>query len=264
MPYHWNYPKVPDIAKIGTGQHRTAIKHLYRRTLKAMKYNSRFRYDVWDFQCMRTREHFEKCRTMDDSGEVTRLMKELEVCLDTFEDPDMYVKPWDGPRGTAFNRYPPSPAKRFEHRVADGTTYYDQAWVDDTTEEWFVKQEIEKQRARYITVFRDATLNTEDYPQWLAIKKRLEEELKYRIEDIQSTMGKTWMDWLWDWPYNPVVEFSDGYKPDWKLDIAMQNHWDEELWRRVAELEEPEKEALDKYQWSDSGSPRTIDKFLPK
>merc|ERR1711973_987133 len=57
--------------------------------------------------------------------------------------------------------------------------------------------EIEKARARYITIFRDATLNCQDYPQWLAMKKRLEEELKYRIEDIQSTLGKTWADWIW-------------------------------------------------------------------
>ena len=44
----------------------------------------------------------------------------------------------------------------------------------------------------------------------------------------------------------------------------MQNHWDEDLWRKVAELEEPEKEALEKYQWNDSDSRRTLDKFLPK
>jgi len=264
MPYHWNYPKVPDIAKLGTGEHRKAVKCLYRRTIKAMKYSARFRYDLWDYNAMKTREHFEKCKTMSDPGEVTRLMKELEVALDTYEDPDMYVKPWDGPRGSAFNRYPPSPAKRFEHVEADGRAYFDQAWQDETTEEWYTKQEIEKARARYITVFRDATLACTDYPQWLAMKKRLEEELKYRIEDIQSTLGKTWEDWILDWPYNCVNEFSDGYKPEWRLDVAMQNHWDEELWRKVAELEEPEKEALEKYQWNDSDSRRTLDKFLPK
>ena len=114
------------------------------------------------------------------------------------------------------------------------------------------------------TIFRDATLACQDYPQWLAMKKRLEEELKYRIEDIQSTMHKTWEDWALDWPYNCITEFSDGYKPEWRLDIALQNHWDEELWRKVAELEEPEIEALDKYQWSDSTSRRTLDKYLPK
>ena len=150
MPYYWNYPKVPDICKLGTAEHRKAVKCLYRRTLKDMKYRCRFRYDIWDFNCMKTRQHFEKCKNMEDPGEITRLMKELEVALDTFEDQDMYVKPWDGPRGSAFNRYPPSPAKRFEHEEADGRAYYDEAWRDETTEEWYVKQEIEKARARYI------------------------------------------------------------------------------------------------------------------
>jgi len=264
MPYYWNYPKVPDFAKLGSNAHRKAVRCLYRRLLKDMKYRFRFRYDIWDFQCMKAREHFDKCKTMEDPGEITRLMKELEVALDTFEEPDMYVKPWDGPKGSAFNRYPPSPANRFEHQEADGRAYFDQAWVDETTEEWYVKQEIEKARARYITIFRDATLVCEDYPQWLAMKKRLEEELKYRIEDIQTTMHKSRGDWYLDWPYNCINEFSDGYKAEWRLDIALQNHWDEDLWRKVAELEEPEIEALDKYQWSDSTSRRTIDKYLPK
>lgn len=151
MPYHWNYPKVPDIAKLGTGAHRSAVKNLYRRTLKHFKYtHCRLRYDMWDFHAMRIREHFKKGEKMEDAGEVTRLMKELEQALDTYEEPDIYVKPWDGPKAAAFHRYPPSPIKRFEHREADGRAYYDNAWVDETTEEWFVKQEIEKARARYI------------------------------------------------------------------------------------------------------------------
>ena len=99
---------------------------------------------------------------------------------------------------------------------------------------------------------------------WLAMKKRLEEQLKYRIEDIQSTMNKSFADWLWDWPYNVVNEFSDGYKPDYKLDIAFQNHWDEELWRKVAQLEQGEEEALDKYTWQESKTRRSIDRFLPQ
>eukprot|EP01084_Bolivina_argentea_P033580 62094_1 len=264
MPYYWNYPKVPDIAKLGTSEHRRAVKNLYRRTLKQLKYQSRFRYDLWDFQAMKTREHFKRCEIMDDPGDVNRLMKELEQALDTFEDQDMYVKPWDGPRGTAFNRYPPSPMKRFEHREADGRAYYDDAWKDESTEEWYTKQEIEKMKAKYIIIFRDATLHCEDYPQWLAMKKRLEEELKYRIEDIQSTLHKTFKDWMWDWPYNTVSNFSDGYKPDCRLDIAMQDHWDEELWRKVAELEQPERDRLGKHHWDDAPSARTMDKFLPK
>lgn len=152
MPYHWNYPKVPDIAKLGTGQHRNAVKSLYRRTLKWFKYtHCRNRFDLWDFHAMRIREHFKKGESMEDPGEITRLMKELEQALDTYDDPDIYIKPWDGPKGEAFvMRYPPSPKGRFEHREADGRAYFDMAWVDETTEEWYAKQEIEKARARYI------------------------------------------------------------------------------------------------------------------
>eukprot|EP00484_Ammonia_sp_Unknown_P015231 CAMPEP_0197054876 /NCGR_PEP_ID=MMETSP1384-20130603/52614_1 /TAXON_ID=29189 /ORGANISM="Ammonia sp." /LENGTH=201 /DNA_ID=CAMNT_0042488219 /DNA_START=228 /DNA_END=833 /DNA_ORIENTATION=+ len=201
---------------------------------------------------------------MEDAGEVTRLMKEVEQALDTFEEADIQVKPWDGPRGSSFNRYPgPSPQGRFQFIEAGGQHYYENHFKEQSTEEWYTKQEIEKYRARYITIFRDATLHCEDYPQWLAMKKRLEGELKHRIEDIQSTMHKSFWDWVWDWPYNPIVEFSDGYKPDWKLDIALQNHWDEELWRKVAELEQPEQEALSKHQWND-GSARSLDKLLEK
>ena len=92
----------------------------------------------------------------------------------------------------------------------------------------------------------------------------MEEELKYRIEDIMSTLHKSWEDWIWDWPYNTIGEFSDGYQPDYKLDIAFQNHWDEELWRKVAELEEPEQEALEKYQWQDSKNRKSFDRFLER
>ena len=146
MPYNWNYAKVPDITKIGTAQHRNAVKSLYRRTLKHFKYtHCILRYDLWDYHAMRIREHFQKCKTMEDPGEVGRLMKELEVALDTYEEPDMYCKPWDGPKGTALNRYPPSPEKRFEHREADVRAYYDQAWVDEPPKNGLLNKKLRKQ-----------------------------------------------------------------------------------------------------------------------
>ena len=54
--------------------------------------------------------------------------------------------------------------------------------------------------------------------------------------------------------------YYNSYLPD----IAFQNHWDEELWRKVAELEEPEQEALQKYQWQDSKNRKSFDRFLER
>mmetsp|Transcript_33460 Transcript_33460/g.54464 ORF Transcript_33460/g.54464 Transcript_33460/m.54464 type:complete len:266 (+) Transcript_33460:37-834(+) len=265
MPYAWNFPRVPDLAKLHTAGHRRAVKCLYRRTLKFAKVTvCQLNYTKFDWHALNIRKEFEKSMQWEDAGEVNRCMKELEQALNECDDDDMYVKPWDGPRGHAYNRYPMSPLQRFQHREADGKHYFDEAWKEETTEEWYTKQEIEKFRARYIIIMRDATMHCGDYPQWLAMKKRLEEELKFRIEDIMSTMHKTWKEWLYDWPYNAPEEFSDGWKPDWRLDIALQDHWDEELWRKVAELEAPEQEALEKYGWNEQSSRRTHDKLLER
>jgi len=86
------------------------------------------------------------------------------------------------------------------------------------------------------------TLTVRDYPAWIYLKKRLEEELKYLCEHVQSQMNVSSFDWWMEYPYNVINEFSDGYKPDWSLDIAFHDHWDEDLWKHVASLEYEERE----------------------
>jgi len=261
MPhYQFVTKRVPDVVRLGTGGHREAVKNLYRRTLKYYKYATRFSYSKWDWIGWHIRREFEHCRSIHDPGEILSIMKDCEEALDLWEDPDPFMYPWDGPPASAFNRYPYHPKKRFEHAIA--STYYDSWWIESTTDEWYAKQEIEKWRARYIIVFRDATVYCYDYPQWLTIKKRLEEELREKIDDIMKLVNKSMFDYWMDWPYNTIQEFSDGYKPDYKLDIAFQQHWDEQLWHHVAELNENEKRQLAKYQWKDANSLRSIDRYL--
>ena len=96
MPHQWNYPRVPEVAILGSSSHRRAVKCLYRITLKYFKYSTRFRYDVWDWNCLNIRKYFEKSKNMD----------EVEQALNTYKDVDMYIAPWDGPKGAAFMRYP--------------------------------------------------------------------------------------------------------------------------------------------------------------
>lgn len=261
MPYMQTCKRVPNQVHLGTRKHYEAVKNLYRRTLKFFKYNTRFKYENWDWMGMYVRNEFEKCRSLSDPGEIVSYMKDCEEALDLWEDPDPFFYPWDGPGATAFMRYPYQPKKRFEHY--DAATYYDPWWIEKTTDEFYAKQEIEKWRARYIMVFRDATLVCDDYPTWLAMKKRLEDELKDKIEEIMKLVGKSQWDYLMDWPYNTIQEFSDGYKPDYELDIAFQEHWDEGLWHHVSQLTKAEEEALDKYQWRESDSRRSIDRYLP-
>lgn len=260
MPYQ--HKRIPDIARLGTSEHRNAVKNTYRRCMKFLKQWSKLRYDDWDWLGYNCRIEFEKYVALSDAGEVTKVMNEVHEALDIWELPDTFFHAWDGYRGCAFNRYPIQPKKRFEHRI--GLNNYDSWWVDKTTDEYFGRQEIEKWRARYIMIFRDCTLSTGDYAQWLSIKKRLESELKVKIEDIQRTVNKSATDYLWDWPYNCIYEFSDGWKPSWNLDAAFMDHWDEELWRHMAELTPSENQDLKASQWQDSHSLRSIDRFLTK
>ena len=92
----------------------------------------------------------------------------------------------------------------------------------------------------------------------------MELELKTKIEDIQRKMNKSTWDYIMDWPYNCVNEFNDGYKPEYSLDIAFQDHWDEQLWRHVANLDDNEKELVSNYDMKDGNSLRSIDRYLPK
>ncbi|ETO17617.1 hypothetical protein RFI_19703 [Reticulomyxa filosa] len=181
--------------------------------------------------------------------------------------------PWDGPASVAFMRYiNHAPKRAFNHRV--GLTSYAESWIERSTDEYQTKQEIEKWRARYIvmspqyfhlfTLLRHETLRIGDYTEWLALKKRFEEELKVKIEDLMRMMNKSSFDYLMDWPYNIINKFSDGYVPNWKLDIAFHDHWNEDVWRHVAELGNEDIEAIQHYEWKDSSSKRSIDRIKKK
>eukprot|EP00483_Globobulimina_turgida_P004071 UN04079 len=252
---HKPLPKT--VAKLGSLQHHRAVRNLYRRTLKFYKYSvAKFQYDVWDYHAYHIRKQFENNRTLKDAGEVTAIMNEAEEALDSFQEPwENYRQPWDGPRAVAFNYYPYRPKEGFNMYV--GQTTYDADWKETVIDESSGKAEIEAWKAKYIGLFREITVGCDDYTQWLAIKKRLEDELRERIEYICSTIKKSHWGWFWDWPYNTINEFSDGYKPNWNLDIAFQDHWDEELWRDIATLDENEQKTLEKYEWIDHRSLRS-------
>ncbi len=95
------------------------------------------------------------------------------------------------------------------------------------------------------------------------MKKRLEEELQEKLNDVRRSMNKSNVAFLFDWPYNAVQQFSDGYEPDSNLDISFQNHWDEDLWKQVATLDDEEQIAVRKYKWQNASSRRSIDRLLP-
>jgi len=189
------------------------------------------------------RNEFEKNKNLKDPGEIIQLMKATEEYIDVEDLSLIYdIYPWDGPSGIAFGRFPNYPKKRFEYQL--GTYTFDANWIDETTDEYYAKLDIEKFKARYLTLFRDITLSIKDYPRWLYLKKRLEEELKFCIEHVQSQMNTSMFDWFMDYPYNKINQFSDGYKADYSLNLSFHDHWDEDLWKHVANLDTQEQEHL--------------------
>lgn len=237
--FTYHLTKVPETIRYGTPEHKQVVQRMYRRTMKYLRWN--FCFDVrgaYDFHAHYLRIEFDKSKSIKDSGEIVRMLTDLQEALEIFEH-ERHSEPLDGPGGSMWARYPQWPQSAF--RWVPGGYQYSDGWRDESLEEYYLKQEIEKYRYRYITFLRDVMRVQRDYPTFLGIKKRLEEEFEEQVFDLMCTLRKSQHDWWMEYPYNTPNEFSDGSKIDTSLDLAYFIHDDDDLTELVATLTPEER-----------------------
>lgn len=264
MPYWSKQCKVPTVLRYGTKEHKKTVQRLYRRCLKLIKEKRpKMTWYLWDIQGFYLRKEFERSYKIKDPGELNQMCQELCYAVNAWEPMDPIFYPWDGPQSNSW--------QRFRYYTKEANQYKNDHIMDRDeeerkTSEYFTKQECKKWQARYMQILREESLHCRDYATWMMTKKRLEEELQVKYEEVMSSMDKSLFDYYMDYPYNEIPQFSDGWVPDSNLDIAFEDHWDEEMWKYMAQLTEEDIEAVKTYDpdgYENYYNSRTHHRMLP-
>lgn len=186
-------------------EHKWAVKYLYRRMLRHQKEVCGYSPRKFDFCAWRTRQEFDKCAHMSDVLVIKAMMKDMEEALEAVVPFDPYLHCWNGPESTNMDRDYATDKDLCEWH--EGIMHYGDGWLEYSMDDYYTNKMVDEIKARHEVMLQGQARVSNNYVQWLMIKKTTEEEIEWQTNQLMSTVNKTNWAMLWDWPYNFPLEY---------------------------------------------------------